>query len=150
MDGQSLVRRGPGQISKVAEYLILFSIILVLCLATYERNKVWQTSVGLWEDCFKKAPGSARVNNNLMAQLILVEQYNEAIDHGLRSLKIDNKQYYVYYNLGIAYDHLGNLPDAYKMARRATLMQKNTTTLTSLGLILQRMDWKIGDPNPPE
>ncbi len=130
------------------DYILIGIIVFILCLWTYDRNRVWQTSVGLWEDCYLKSPGSYRVNSNLAAEYILAGRFQDAVIHCQKALKIDDKQYYIYYNLSISYQHLGNLSDAYKMGRRAVVIYKNTTTLTQLGFVLKQMGWKVGDQSP--
>jgi tetratricopeptide (TPR) repeat protein len=85
-----------------------------------------------------------------MAEYIQVGRLNDAVSHGQKALKIDNSQYYVYYNLSIAQQRLGNLSDAYKMGRKSALMERNTVTLSQLGFVLKEMGWRVGDPNPPD
>jgi len=40
-------------------------IVVILGVATFERNKVWQDEVALWTDVIKKSPGKARGYLNL-------------------------------------------------------------------------------------
>ena len=40
-------------------------IFMLLALGTYNRNKVWQSELTLWQDGIEKSPGNPRVMNNL-------------------------------------------------------------------------------------
>ncbi|MFC1525544.1 tetratricopeptide repeat protein [Candidatus Latescibacterota bacterium] len=62
--GQTLWRRRP----QVA--VVLASACLV-CLArlTYQRNEVWATETGVWEEAVTRSPGSARAHLNLALAL---------------------------------------------------------------------------------
>ena len=46
-------------------YALAAIILIVLAITAYNRNKVWESEISLWEDCLEKAPGSHRAMNNL-------------------------------------------------------------------------------------
>lgn len=60
-------RAGISSQPKVRKYCLWASCLLIITLvvATFARNRVWQTEQNLWEDCLTKAPGQARPHINL-------------------------------------------------------------------------------------
>ena len=47
------------------QYFLGGLVLVILTIATFNRNKVWQSEVSLWQDCLDKNPTSARAMNNL-------------------------------------------------------------------------------------
>lgn len=54
----------PGRVWLI-ELMVFTAITVSYGAGTYERNKVWQTGVTLWEDAVKKSPGKIRTHYNL-------------------------------------------------------------------------------------
>jgi tetratricopeptide (TPR) repeat protein len=133
-----------------AEYLLYGLIIIMLFSWTVQRNQVWQSDIALWEDCVEKSPNKTRPYNNLGTAYILNGEYAKAKNQYVKAIKIDDKDYVLYYNLAIAYYHLRDLVHAYPPARKAALMHKDTMTLYQLGITLRDMGWKVGMENPKE
>lgn len=48
-----------------AELAVLISIVLFYSACTYEHNKVWKTSISLWEDTIQKSPHKIRPHYSL-------------------------------------------------------------------------------------
>ena len=46
-------------------YIAGIMVFMLLALGTYNRNKVWQSELTLWQDGMEKSPGNPRVMNNL-------------------------------------------------------------------------------------
>ena len=46
-------------------YITGIMFFMLLALGTYNRNKVWQSELTLWQDGIEKSPGNPRVMNNL-------------------------------------------------------------------------------------
>jgi len=78
-------------------------VILLLCLLTWNRTKVWTDSISLWTDVMEKNPSclSAYVNRSYM--YIQYKQYDKAIKDCNDGLKIDSNHYKLYLNRGTAY-----------------------------------------------
>lgn len=132
------------------DYLLCGLIIVMLFSLTVKRNQIWQSEISLWEDCVVKSPNKTRPHNNLGTAYILNGEYEKAKNQFIKAIKIDDKDYYLHYNLAIAYYHLGDLIHAYAPARKSALMHKDTMTLYQLGIILRDMGWKAGMENPKE
>jgi protein O-mannosyl-transferase len=59
--------------------IVLLCIIIALSAATYMRNKVWDSSISLWEDAAKKYPQNYRNHVNLGVSYAKLERFDEAI-----------------------------------------------------------------------
>jgi hypothetical protein len=51
--------------SEAIDWVILFFIVLVLFIGTYQRNALWHSELELWKDCVKKSPRKERTHHNL-------------------------------------------------------------------------------------
>ena len=98
-------------------FLILLSA--AYSAATYNRNRVWQTEISLWEDAVKKSPSKPRPNYTLGVYYFRAKRYEEALKHYELALRYKPLYPEAYYRLGEYYFHLGNVEKAaatYKQA----------------------------------
>ncbi|MBU0469241.1 MAG: tetratricopeptide repeat protein, partial [Candidatus Omnitrophica bacterium] len=87
---------------KVRMFIVCF-IVAEFSLITYQRNKVWENSLTLWQDVVKKSPNKARGHNNLGAEFIRRGKYDLALVEANKTLELNAGYYKAYYNRGIAY-----------------------------------------------
>jgi len=73
-----VVRRFVG--STVRGLLFAGSVVL-LCVATYQRNSEYRSGLTLWQTVLDRWPPHARAHRNLAAELKLANRPNEEIDH---------------------------------------------------------------------
>jgi tetratricopeptide (TPR) repeat protein len=92
--------------SKWAVAAAVLVITTGLGLWTYQRNQVWSSDVGFWEDAAQKAPGYARPLQNLAYSLQQRGEHETAIKYYRKSLKIEEKGA-AYYNMGLSYSKMG-------------------------------------------
>ena len=85
--------------------LIIFiaAITIVLSIAAYQRNAVWQDEMSLWENVVRKSPQKARGHNNLGIAYYKEGLKDKAIVHYQIALKLKPDYAEAYNNLGIAY-----------------------------------------------
>src|SRR3990172_1929850 len=97
-----------------SSYLFLFIIfiVLLLSLATYQRNGIWADDVILWKDVVRKSPGNARGYNGLGLIYSDRGQLDEAIKEYLSALTLQFNYPNAHNNLGIAYAKQGRLNEA--------------------------------------
>ena len=57
----------------------MITVTLIFSYWTYERNKVWQDELTLWEDVQKKVPNKARANLNLGLAYVEKNRADDAI-----------------------------------------------------------------------
>jgi len=87
-------------------------LILLLAVATYQRNEVWSDSATLWKDVVKKSPKKARGYNNLGEALSDAGRPNEAIESFLHAITIRPDFLEAYNNLGAAMSDVGRPDEA--------------------------------------
>jgi Flp pilus assembly protein TadD len=64
-----------------AFWVILAPIVLVLCVATYQRNAEYRSGLTLWQTVLDRWPPHARAHRNLAAELKLADRRDEEIEH---------------------------------------------------------------------
>ncbi len=88
-------------------YCLLVLALLFNSALLIHRNQVYQQPVALWEDSYAKAPGKARILQNLARAYILANDYDKAFVV-LKKLKARAPSlYFARLNLGKMYMHFG-------------------------------------------
>ena len=92
---------------------LLFSVILIFCLLTFQRNQVWRSCIALWEDVLKKSPNDPLPYANLGFHYRRKGEWDKALDYYTKALQLNRKlssqplaQLYV--NIGVAYRQRGD------------------------------------------
>ena len=117
--------------------LIFYVLILAaLMVGTYERNRVWLTDIGLWQDCVKKSPNKDRPYNNLGSALMRAKRLPEAKPLFEKAISLGGvSQMEAHNNLGIILGEEKNYPEAFKNFNVALKIQPNAwETHNNLGL----------------
>jgi len=94
--------------SKWIGYFLLCAVVIVFSVWTYQRNIVWSDDVSLWEDSVAKSPHKSRQHYNLGVVLASKGNFDDAIEHYLKALKIKPDYIEAYYNLGNALARKGD------------------------------------------
>jgi tetratricopeptide (TPR) repeat protein len=101
--------------------MVLSAAVLVLVLlgvATFQRNHVWGNSMRLWQDVLAKSPNKARPHNDLAVALMGEGRIWEAIPLLSRALNIEPSYYFANYNLGRSYILIGQSAAAIPLLQR--------------------------------
>ncbi|KAF0146227.1 MAG: hypothetical protein FD156_254 [Nitrospirae bacterium] len=93
--------------SLIACCSLLATAVIVLSIAAYQRNIVWQDEMSLWEDVVRKSPQKARGHNNLGIAYKDKGLTDKAIEHYQIALRINPDYVEAYNNLGAAYYNKG-------------------------------------------
>jgi tetratricopeptide (TPR) repeat protein len=101
------------------ETAIFVAVILLLCVGTYSRNRLWNDEIGLWIDCVKKSPGKARPYINLGVAYFNAGVYDKSLESNRKAIQIDSKSGQAYYNLGLVYQKKGDLTKAIAMEKKS-------------------------------
>jgi tetratricopeptide (TPR) repeat protein len=99
-------RLGRGAAGRVSAAVFLL-VPMVLAMGTLERNRVWESEIGLWEDSVAKSPGKARGHYNLAVVYHKRGKIRKAAGHYKKALNIMPDVPEVHNNLGAAYLSLG-------------------------------------------
>jgi tetratricopeptide (TPR) repeat protein len=111
--------RALWMVSSEAQIAVLSFALMLIGFGTYDRNKVWSTSVIFWQDNANKAPGKARVHNNLGVALSESGRYDESIPCYYKAISLDGYYADPYSNLAVAYSMQDKIDDAIKALRSA-------------------------------
>jgi len=100
--------------TRIRKYVpaILASAIVVLLIATIQRNKVWENDWTLWNDVVQKSPNKARPWNNRGKYSLDQQNYKAAIADFNKSIRINPRYFHPKYNRGVALQKLGYLDKA--------------------------------------
>jgi tetratricopeptide (TPR) repeat protein len=92
--------------------ILVFLILMLLAVATYQRNRVWKNDLTLWEDVVSKAPGKARGHNGLGAAYQTMGRSKAAIQEYQTAVRLIPNYLEPHYNLGLVYQSLGRFEEA--------------------------------------
>ncbi len=92
---------------KSLKIILITSMVVLLSIATYNRNNLWRDPVKLWEDTVKKSPMKAGPHNGLGATYMEAGLLEEAIAEFDKALKLNPKSVIARYNLGNIYRDTG-------------------------------------------
>ena len=81
------------------------TLILVLCLFTYQRNQLYHDRLLLWSDAVEKSPNKARPHNNLGYAYALRDDWDRAIEEFRTAARLDPDFIIAQQNLRDAYLH---------------------------------------------
>lgn len=97
--------------SKTLIYIISFIILsFSLGFITYQKNKVWRTSLEFWQNIITMAPQKARAYNNYGVELLNLKRFEESIPYFKKAIKMEENVYWdPYINLSAAYSLIGKL-----------------------------------------
>ncbi len=87
-------------------------IVVLLAVAAFRRNFVWDTKLSLWSDAAEKSPRKSRPHNNLGNCNMLLARPFEAIEEYKIAITLDPKNIEAYYNLGLNFENVGILNQA--------------------------------------
>ncbi len=123
---------------------IMIAIVLVLIIPlsafTYQRNKVWQNGINLWEDAVRKSPDKARSRRNLAYVYEDKGRLREAVIQYRHSLRLEPGAEQVHSNLGNVYTKLGKLEQAAaEYLKEIELYPENAAAFHGLGNVYAEM-----------
>jgi Flp pilus assembly protein TadD len=125
--------------SKRIGVAVLFAVLLVFSVWTYERNSVWGDDVTLWKDCVAKSPKKARLQYNLGNAFARKGKLEEAVDHYSEALRIRPHWAKVHNNLGITLKRQGKLNEAINHFSEALRIKPDhVRARLNLGVVLAR------------
>jgi tetratricopeptide (TPR) repeat protein len=98
--------------SKKAVVYVMITAVLVLSVAAYARNTVWQDSIRLWENAVEGSPNKAGPHIGLGLAYFKQGRTDEAINEYQTAQKLNPYENMVHFNLGLAYFNQGRINEA--------------------------------------
>ena len=124
--------------SKAGSALVALSVI-ALGYATFERNKVYHSVQGMWQDVLAKRPEHARAHSALGVLFVARGEIDAAVDHFTHSLQFAPEAAETHFNMAVALGQLKRTDDAIAHYRRALSLQPTLHVAhNNLGVLLQR------------
>ncbi len=94
------------------ELFVLIALISTYGWVTYQRNLIWKDEVTFWSDVVKKSPVKDRPYNNLGRAYLSNKAFLQAIPFLKDALRLNPYFPYAHFNLGIAYQGIGQYDEA--------------------------------------
>ena len=92
---------------------VVLIIAVMLAGASYKRNLVWQSEIGLWEDVVEKSPGKSRGHSNLGTAYFKAGRIGDSLKELTDAVAIkDGYSPLAHYNLGRVYIELERYEEA--------------------------------------
>lgn len=98
--------------------VMIFALVVLCSIATYQRNKMWRDPMVMWKDCVAKSPQKARAQTNLGVLYNRTGNFDKALEHCSKAVQLDPKLSRAYYNLGIAQLRKDKVDEAIKSWRK--------------------------------
>ncbi len=87
---------------------VLFFIILIFTVLSFNRTKIWENDFTLWNDVIEKYPNNIyKSYANRGIAFTSLEQWDNAITDFTRVIEMDSKYGWGYVDRGVAYQHTG-------------------------------------------
>ncbi len=99
--------------------VIFIGLALMASVVTYNRNTVWQSELGLWQDVVKKSPEKARGYNEIGMSYYEAKRPDEALPFFLRAVGLKPDYDHAINNLGLTYLGTGRVDLAIDQFKRA-------------------------------
>ena len=114
-------------------------LVVVLGVATWQRNHVWGNAIRLWQDVAAKSPRKGRPINNLGVALEAAGRRAEAFKTLSRAVAVDPGYYKSYYNLADLYLVSGQPAPALPLLQTAIRLKPDfTEAYVEMGAVLMR------------
>lgn len=99
--------------SLLSKRIFILAIVLVLCIATFQRNKVWASELSLWLDAVEKSPKKCSCHINLGLAYKEMGLLERAKEHFQIALSLDPINCIdALTNIGVIYEETGRTDEA--------------------------------------
>jgi len=140
----ALGRLGPGR-RQPAFVAAVTLIALLLVGLTVNRNRVYASEIGIWEDTVAKRPANTRAIENLGTALARAGRHREAAEQFRRSLQLNASSALALEGLGGSLLQLGQREEGLAQIQQALRVDPAATrALENLGLI-QLEEGEVGE-----
>jgi len=110
----SKIKNQKSKVKNLLIYIFLFIVVIVLSATSYNRNKVWVSSLVLYSDMIEKNPNYDEGYYNRATIYSSMKQYPEAINDYSMAIKLKPNYYDAFNNRGVANFNLKKYEEALK------------------------------------
>ncbi|WP_419174908.1 DUF6056 family protein [Desulfosediminicola sp.] len=124
-------------VAKSKTILIIIFLLIISGVWTYERNKIWQSNVSLWEDAATKSPEKWRVHANVGYYYSEAGRLDEAISKYEIAINLNDKEANTFRGFARAWKKKGDTEKAEFYYREAIRLKRNfVVARIELGILL--------------
>ncbi|WP_432821839.1 tetratricopeptide repeat protein [Trichloromonas sp.] len=87
--------------------VLLFVLVVVLVLLTWQQNQVWKNPETLWTQAHMVSPDSAFALNNLGNVFLLQGDLLKSRDYYIKAIAVNPRNATAHYNLGMIFERVG-------------------------------------------
>jgi tetratricopeptide (TPR) repeat protein len=118
------------------------AVAVALAFLTWQRNQVWASDIALWEDTVHKSPGKARVHFQLAHTYYANGRYQDAVKQYAEAARLQQLDYSLLVDWGLAYDDAGQPDQALDKLRQAAAMEPSAHVYTQIARVYaKRSQW---------
>ncbi|HLY19316.1 MAG TPA: tetratricopeptide repeat protein [Bryobacteraceae bacterium] len=110
-------------------------IVAVLAFVTYQRNQLWASDIALWEDAAAKSPGKVRVLEQLARTYYDHNRYQDAVNEYARAAEVQQPDYGMLVDWGLALDRLNQPDAALAKLRQAAALGPTAHVYTQIAMV---------------
>jgi tetratricopeptide (TPR) repeat protein len=121
-------------------YAVTGTVVLLLCVWTFQRNRVWQEPVVFWNDCVSKSPRKSRPHMNLGLALADTGRIEEAVTECNKAITLAPNSAKAHNNMGNFLAAQEKREEAVKSYVRAISLDAGyAKAYNNLGVVLAEM-----------
>jgi tetratricopeptide (TPR) repeat protein len=110
-------------------------ILAVLAVLTYQRNELWASDIAIWEDAATKSPGKQRVHFQLAHTYYTYNRCRDAIAQYAEAARLQQPDYGVLVDWGLAYDCADQPDAAVARMREAAVIEPKAHVYTQIAMV---------------
>ena len=124
--------------------IIVGFLAMLLGFATYNRNKVWHSSIEFWKNIIQNAPGKARAYNNYGVHMAEEDRYKEALPYFKKAIKMDDFYPDPHNNIALCYSAIGQIDLAIKHLKHSIKINPRSPEQYNnlASLLIQKEDYE--------
>ncbi len=120
----------------------LAGIVVVLALATYQRNQLWASDIAIWEDAARNSPAKQRVHFQLAHTYYANGRCRDAIAQYAYAARLEKPDYGLLVDWGLAYDCADQPDAAVAKFRQAAALDPKAHVYTQIAMVYaKRSQW---------
>ena len=119
--------------------LVIGALVMMLSIATYQRNMIWKDDLTLWTDVVRKSPNKVRGHHNMAVAYQELGRLDKAIVEYKTALSLKPDDADAHMNLGLGYQDLGRVDEARQEFKTALALKPDDADFHNhVGTVFQK------------